>query len=431
MYGSGAKAVDTTLSARARYWGLIVFGWALCVSLFFNVMVTGLNSKLSGDELDYNGYAVNVVTQHQFIARSGDPDWPPDLSRRPPAFPFFLAAVYQGFGTENYAAARLAQSLLGALLCVVLFSLGKRCFGIRTGVVTGLLASIYPYLIYLSSQLRPELFYFLAVYVGAFLFIRSLDTHRLVHDVLAALCWGIAALTHPDWLLAVLLFLIWGLWRLGRSRSALMQLASILGVLVTLLLPWTLRNYSMHHELVAVSTNLGVTIAGANNSLIAGDPAMRGDWLGPEVTKQFLGDLSGLSEVERDRFRTRYALTFIKDHPADFLSLGFWRLVRHWHFYYPLTHRSLLELAGLAVYFIILLLSGIGIVHLLTRRQASGLVSFVLILLIFSSLVAFAVRGGTRYRLLVDPALVVMAGYLITSLSGHLFSRLSRGVATL
>lgn len=405
-------------------WVVVLFVWALCVRILFNALVVGFDAGLFGDELDYNSYAISLVTQHQHISGAGNPYWPQAMSRRPPAFPLYLALVYRVFGLENYTVVKIGQSIIGALLCVVLFILAQRSFDTRTGLLAGFIASVYPYLVYFSSQIRPELPYFLCAYSSAVFFLQFIETRRLVFGIIAGICWGIAALTRSDWLLTMPFFFIWGLFSLGKNRQKLLKLLSVFIITFAILLPWAGRNYLVHDSFIPTNTNLGVTIAGTNNPATVKDPILRGEWLPPEDILQFTGDLSGLSEVERDRAQVQYALTFIRQNPMDFLILGVWRLVRHWHFYYPLTHNSLPELAALVFYFIILFLAIPGAIRLLILRRIPGFIYFTFILFLFTNVIAFSIRGGTRYRLLIDPALIILASYMVLSISDTLFKRL-------
>jgi len=412
------KARSAISNVNTTQWILALFIWSLCVQFLFNVFVVELDSNLSGDELGYNAIATNLVSQQQFVSDDGDPNWPQAKSLRPPVFPFYLALIYRGFGLGNYTAVKIGQSIIGALLCVVLFILAQRTFDKRTGLLAGFVASVYPYLVYYSSQLRPEPLYLLCVYSSAVLFIRFIETRRLVSGIIAGMCWGIAVLTHSDWLLTMPLFFIWGVLSLRKDRHGLLDLLPVFTIVFAIVLPWIWRNYLVHDAFVPVSTNLGVTIAGANNPAIVKDPILRGHWLPPEDIAQFVGDLSGLSEVERDKVQVQYALTFIQQNPMDFLTLGIWRLIRHWHFYYPATHDSLPELAALVFYFIVLFLATVGTIRLFMLRRMTGFVYFAFVLFIFTNTIAFVIRGGTRYRLLIDPSLITLASYAVTSILG-------------
>lgn len=419
------RNVGHTLSSISTLqWVVVLFVWAVCVRLFFNVFVMGFDSHISGDELDYNTLAINLVTQQQYVSVDGDPDWPQARSLRPPVFPLYLALVYRVFGLENYTAVRIGQSIIGALLCVVLYILAKRSFDDRTGLLAGFMASVYPYLVFFSSQLRPDLLYLLCIYSSAVLFMAFIETRRLVIGIIVGICWGITALIRSDWLLTMPFFFIWGVLRLGKNRQELLNLLAVFAVTLAVVLPWTWRNYLVHNAFVPISTNLGVTVAGTNNPAIVKDPIRRGHWLSPKDTAQFTGDLSGLSEVERDKAQVQYAVTFVQQNPMDFLTLGIWRLVRHWHLYYPTTHNSLPELATLVFYFIVLFLAILGTFRLFILGRMTGFMYFTFVLFIFTNIVAFFIRGGTRFRLIIDSSLIILASYAIISILDALFKRL-------
>jgi len=59
-----------------------------------------------------------------------------------PLYPYFLGLVYKVFG-PSLLAAKLVQSIVGALTAGVVYLLGREVFGAAVGVVAGLLAALY------------------------------------------------------------------------------------------------------------------------------------------------------------------------------------------------------------------------------------------------------------------------------------------------
>ena len=403
---------STLLTSPTRQWGAIIFMWALCVSILFNLLVVGPHEIPVGDEVDYDDIAVHILEDQRYVNDQGG-FWPAARSDRPPLFPLYLASVYAVFGVGNYLAARIGLSIIGALLCVVLFLLADRAFDRKSGIVTGLVAAVYPYLVYFTGYLRPELPYLLLVYLGLLEALEFLQKQKAVYGFITGLCWGLAALARNEWLGIVPFFILWWGLFLERGRRGFLRASYVAVIMIATMAPWTIRNYLVHNAFVPTSTRAGLILAGSNNPVVLRDPIMRGFTVQPREYADDIPDVSWSSEVEYDRVLRRYALTFVKDHPRDALVLAFWRLIRQWHLYYPITNRTFPELMGLLTYFVVAILAFVGAVKGAAQHKARSLLLFTLLLFVFTNAVAVFVIAGTRYRLLIEPAFIILAGHAI------------------
>lgn len=103
-----------------------------------------------------------------------------------------------------------------------------------------------------------------------------------------------------------------------RPVRALLQVGLVTVVMLVVILPWTLRNWSVLGSPVLISTNGGPVLYSANN------PASEGLYT-------FVGPLPGeVDEVSRDRIRRRAALEWIAAHPAEWASLAVSKVVYGW-----------------------------------------------------------------------------------------------------
>src|SRR6188768_2968878 len=73
-----------------------------------------------------------------------------------PGAPLFYAGVYYLTGGVNPDLARAAVALLGALMILIVYLLGRRLAGPAVGVGAALLAAIYPAFIDNSEQFVSE-----------------------------------------------------------------------------------------------------------------------------------------------------------------------------------------------------------------------------------------------------------------------------------
>ncbi len=136
-----------------------------------------------------------------------------------PFYPITIGLVWRLTGDLAFSA-RLVSTLAGILLVIPVFFLARGLFGRRTGILAGLLAALFPILVYASSESFSESLYTLLLISGL---AAGWLTHRsrsILYPVLAGLFLGLSFCTHP--LGVVFLPLIAGFNLLaGRRRSRL------------------------------------------------------------------------------------------------------------------------------------------------------------------------------------------------------------------
>ena len=192
--------------------------------------------------------------------RYGTPEMraPSDWS---PGVPFFAAAVYVLTGEADPEHARIGLALLGGLMVLLVYLLGRRLGGPVVGLVGALGAAIYPAFIDNAGQLLSEPIgaFTLTAAVLSFLWA-SADGRRPWAFLLPGAFLGATALARPEYLPFVAVFALFALVRTGRRRSWRLGLASavlLVGAFCAVLAPWTLRNYTVHDRFIPVTTGGG------------------------------------------------------------------------------------------------------------------------------------------------------------------------------
>ncbi len=182
-----------------------------------------------------------------------------ETSFRPPLYPAFLALIYALSGLPHrFAAARLAQAVLGALLAPMTYALGRRYgLGEKGARWAALAVAAYPILLAYPLALVTENLFFPLVLVSALALLRADETNRARHWLLAGLLLGLATLTRSVIFLFALMAVAWAGfsgrgWRAG-WRNGLLVLAGVLA----LTLPWAARNTRLHGRLMFVESSLG------------------------------------------------------------------------------------------------------------------------------------------------------------------------------
>jgi 4-amino-4-deoxy-L-arabinose transferase-like glycosyltransferase len=192
------------------------------------------------DSLEYSRAAVSLL---DFGALGADYD-------RAPAYPVFLASVYFLFG-ENIFAVRVVESFIGALLAVIIALIGRRVAVPAVGVLAGITWAIYPLGIFIAGLVYPTNVAALLLACGVYFVLpNAYEDLSIKRVVLAGLFLGLTALTIPVALLTIIAIGAWVcFW--ARCSRILLPFLLLLGSAVTVL-PWTVRNFIVYGQLLPV-----------------------------------------------------------------------------------------------------------------------------------------------------------------------------------
>ncbi len=344
-------------------------------------------------------------------------------AERPPLYPAFLALHLLLGGGASWAL--LTQAVIGAAACAVVGRIGARLWGARAGALAGLGAAVYPPLVFVSTRLLSEALYvplvvaqlLAAVEAGRAAFAR--ETRRATGwTALAGAIGGLGALTHAGHLLfpLALAAAFAFLWRRARQMETPDGRAILAGGVLVLLAahvlvvaPWTVRNRVVLGAWVPVTTKLGTDLYEASFPGATGGPVA---WREHPAAREILDRVRGVSEVEADRLLRAEAWRSIRGAPLRFARLAAVKLYRVWT---PVpNHEAFRDPLVLAVSLLacgsVLLLAFLGLLRL---RRGSVLAVLLLALPLYVTLLHVVFIGSIRYRLPVEPVLVLLAAYRV------------------
>lgn len=259
-----------------------------------------------GDAEDYHQLAIGLIEGRGYVNADGKP-----TAWRPPAYPVFLAGVYQ-FAGVSVERATMVQVIVGALTVLMLTALGVMILGWPRALIAGLIAAAYPAFFWLPRLLFSEnlsLFLLLLSLGAIILYLRS---SRLVWIIVFGVLCALNTLVRGSNLLLPIVVgggLLVFQWR-NRKQLVAPLLAMSVAFIVTLL-PWTIRNYRVFHQAIPIATQDGLTLYGSywppekNSRRIWGtlpgdeDPAIRAaEQTGDEVSASRF-----LNHITRQRLR--------------------------------------------------------------------------------------------------------------------------------
>ena len=393
-------------------WAAVAVGLAARLAFSLGYWV---DKPLTHDEREYLLLAQNVASGRGFayLLPDGSPA-PGEHFGRAPAYPLFLAGIMRlgGMVPVSNAAAepdasllraiRVAQSCLGAALVSLVAWLAYRAAGPAAATAAGVLAAVYPPLVWTPAYVFSEtLFSVLALGCAALL---TLDSRRAGLAAGAGALAGLAVLTRPVMLFFLPLALLWLCWT-GRWRSA-----GVFTIACALLVaPWTARNVREYGRFVLVASEGGITFWTGNHPLAVGEGDMAAN---PDIKRANVAlraAYPGLTPEQLEAVYYREAAAFIREQPAAWARL---MLRKVFYTVVPLgpsyrLHSPLYFGASVLSYLSVLPFAVLGLADL--RRR--GTLPVPLLLMALASILAGVVFfPQERFRIpIVDPTLLVSA----------------------
>jgi hypothetical protein len=263
------------------------------------------------------------------------------------------------------------------------------------------IAAVYPhFLFYAVSGLSETLFTFLLL--AAFL---SLYQGRFTAGS-ALLVLSILVRPALDLLAPVLVAVAALVVHRATPREAAFRVGQYACIYVVLMSPWWADNYLHYGTFVRLDLGDGLVLYSGNNPLNTSGGGVVGDLKGSDVD---LIPFAAITDpVKRNAAFEHAAWDFIERNPGRFVELAGVKFIRFWRLwpYAGEYERPWIVAASVLSYGVLLACS---IVYLaVTGRRNLRLLSPILLLVIYLTLVHMATIGSIRYRFPLEPFIVVL-----------------------
>lgn len=386
-----------------------IFGVSLIIRLLY---VTLFPTVVFGDATAYDGLAIGLIEGKGYGGGTS--------SYWPPGQPFFLAAIYTVFG-YNPQIACIFQAFISSLTCIIIYYIGKTVINKKVGIISALIAAIYPTFILYSGMLHTETLFIFLLPLSILYLLKVHEEPSAKNLIITGVSFGLATLVRPIILGFIPFILLWMLLSSKDSKDRkknLMKFIAIFLIAMVVVSPWTIRNYNVHQEFVLVSTNGGVCFWSGNNPDATGRVLEKGNdamlWTIWNMTDD---------EVAREKLFYKKGFEFIKENPSKFLVLGAKKFAYFWgfilpffscylygYFIHPIPNWLFMLLAPLTVlpYAVVLPLAIFGIVFYQKCDKKSVL---LFLLMFYYVLIHCIILSSTRYHLPLVPFLIIFAAY--------------------
>lgn len=324
---------------------------------------------------------------------------------RPPLYGLFLAGIYGMFGHAP-AIARIAQAILGTLTCWIIYLIGCKMGrgDARVGLMAAGLFAIYPLFAFFPAVLMAETLLVFSTTASFACYLRFSQQSTPMRAMAFGAAVGVSALCKPvllPWLLPVLAAWAWRA-HLSRTQRAA-RIAVIIGSVIAVIAPWTVRNYALSGEIVPISANLGI------NLLVGAHPQGRGYY---DNQIDYLARYRALADTSHaavaDRKVAGIVLGWIADDPLPYLRSSIDKLFHFWCPWVPGESPLRNAVAALSCGPVLVL----GLVGAYCQRRTPEGMGIVLLAICMSALhmVFFA---HTRFRLPIDAILCAPAAWVL------------------
>ena len=280
------------------------------------------------DALDYDQIANNLITGRGFrISSNTTIHLDEAITFHTPLYEYFLAGLYFLFGARNYPAVWLTQAILHTLSAFFIYLTCRKISldgrkGIVAGVVAAGLFGFYPDLIEMTGILMTETLsiFFLTLFICLFASFYKKINYK--NSLALGISFGLGVLVRSTMTL-FLPFLAW--YFLKEKKYA--HFAVFLFLTVTVLTPWTVRNYITYHRFIPTSANGGYNLWVGNHNGGTGEGGNMPELL---QAQQRLGYIQA-NDYGKEQFKK-----FVYEHPIKYIGLTFTRLVKYFSFARPL-----------------------------------------------------------------------------------------------
>lgn len=309
--------------------------------------------------------------------------------------------------TNNSYGVKFLDIIISSLSVWVIYLLSKKIFKSEIAAkISAIISAFYPYFIFFSiTGLSENLFIFLLLCSFLCLYNKKI----IIASVLltcSTLIKGSTDYIYPI-ILIIFLFFIYK----SKLKECLIYLAKYIVIYCILMTPWWIHNWNKYDQFVRLSLADGHHLYIGNNI-----KNIRGTGIGGVDVDFREFDKYQKNPIEQSKKYKIEVKKFITENPRDFLLLTSKKMLKFWSFYPNAEEYK-------SFFYVITSIMSYGIIFLLSIifliRYGNNffipllpIITFILFLMLIHSVTIVSIR----YRLPIDPFLIIFASYQIKEL---------------
>ncbi|HZV13285.1 MAG TPA: glycosyltransferase family 39 protein, partial [Candidatus Kapabacteria bacterium] len=337
----------------------------------------------------------------------------------PPGYVGVLVALWKCGISDT--GVQIINAIIYILSAVVVYSIARRLGQSRDVSFLAFLAiAFYPPLWLLIFVPSPNAINIFLILVTVDWLLVTQRAPSLKNFLILGVLFAVQIYIRPDCLVWAPLCILW-LWYFTRnklSRAVFTKYTIAAATLAVIsVTPWTIRNYMVFHKFIFISAN------GGSNLWVGNNPNATGEFPEPEERNGIIGqdkELVALDHAEQDSLLEAKALQYIYTHPVRTVEMFFVKAYYHWwvrpHLGDNRAGAAMYEKLYIALYALVLLCTIWGLIILYKRGNRMG-VSLILMVFLYSTLIAGIFFTQTRHRMIkVEPLMLLCGAVAVGSL---------------
>lgn len=349
----------------------------------------------------------------------------------PIGYPAFLALIFKFWGS-NILIAKIANVFLAIISLSFTYLITKISLGKKSlALLAMFLLSVLPLHIIYTSVLGTEIIFTTIFLIATFL-ITLQNKNRLIYILLGILL-GILSLIKPYMMVYQFAFFTLELIEIKSFKKCIVNLFIVSICMLITICPWTIRNYTVFHKIIPISTNGGYNLYVNNN------PEATGSWQNPfEIPNSPVliykhSQDNFWDEVMVDEVGKKSAYNWIIHNPYSFCKIGLQKLtnvfIKYDDGYWAASklknnmrfkYEALLGNINKNIHYTTLFVLGIFFLILLfdiiKRKSVEHLPLIVVMNISFYILITFVFEGQPRYLFPLWPLFIIAFCYLLNRL---------------
>lgn len=284
------------------WWSSIII---ICILGFFARLyaVNTIQYELNHDTLNYHNMANNFIEKGVLgYSTKGKAEVPNAYIT--PGYPLFLSAVYSVFGSteaEDIYAVKVIQAILSSLTILLVFLIGEKIMNKLVGIIAAIFMLLYPSFLVVSALHLTETLYTFLFILYLYLQITAFIKNKKWLHLITGLSFGIAVMVRPAIFPMFIVIYLYKIIIEKDKKNTFISMLFFLAGLLTVMLPWWIRNYVLFGKIILLCTQTG-------NPLIAGAyPPEFAPRAYPPIEEQLSAAINAI-------------LTGFREHPKEYIK---------------------------------------------------------------------------------------------------------------